>query len=124
MRGESDDEHELRVAGSDQEEPGCGEHDHREVEAAEPRAQVVLQAPLVYDEIDDEHDPRDDVDDRGEHGSLAAGYQDEGQDRREHERQREPLVETRECPPRPRATAPAPGTAFRLRRSSRCIMKL
>ena len=94
--GQPDQDHELPGPGAEEEEPGCGEHDHEQVEAADPRAQVVDEAALVGDEIGEEHEPRGDEDAAGDPPMRPAGQQQQRQDRGEDQRERHALLEARQ----------------------------
>jgi hypothetical protein len=95
---EADQDHEPRPAGAGQQEPRCGEDDDQQVESPEPGGDIVVEPPLVDDEVDQEHDPGDDVHRHGEKAGLAAGQQDQRQERRQHQRERHRPVEPRQRP--------------------------
>ena len=62
----------------------------------QPGAEVGDESSLVNHQVNEEHQPRRDEDDCGEHRVGPAGQQEQWDDRRNDQRQRHPLVEARE----------------------------
>jgi hypothetical protein len=80
VRGErADDQNELRLAGTEDQEPGRSEHDDEEVEAAEPGVEIPNAMTFVDHEVDKEHEPRHDEDRGADEGIVAARQQEQRQ---------------------------------------------
>ena len=77
--GQPRKDEDLRSAKAGNEEPGCGDEHHHEVEHAETGRHVSLHKVGVNDQVGDEHQPRHDIDgdrDPGVVGRVRGGGDD------------------------------------------------